>query len=498
MNRGIVGLLAANAISAIGSRMSMLAIPWLVLVTTGDPVKVGLVSGAEMLPYVLSGVLAAPLQDRFGERRTAIVTDLASVVTLGSIALAHRHFGLLLGLVAVAGMLRAVADRSKNNLFKPLMDQAKVDYTRVTSTYAGIMRTANLIGASVGGVAIAAFGSVGALWLDAASFGVCALLVIFSVPRLIQVAPPSTEAYFPALRKGFDEFRKDRLVKEMTWLLFFTNLFGHASTVIFVPLWVYTVLHSPVALGMVSLAFALGGILGNVLFTAAAPYTPRYPALVAGFLIGGAPTILILGLSDNLALVAVVTFVGGFAMCTVNPTIGAMIYQRVPAEMLARVGGIFAAVAFCGLPLGGLVGGWLVQRFGLNDGILIAAILLFAVTLLPVVRRHVWIEVNEATKTLPYGPNPFGLRVTLSYEEGQWWARARRGLRKVAPRQPVPAKSVLSGLSQLDVPAVHEAVAQVATRDQQRLRKSESQLRERIRTLESTAGDIVAALDRPR
>ena len=56
----------------------MVAIPWLVLITTGSPAKMGLVAGAEMLPYVVSGVLAAPLADRFGLRRTSIVTDLGS------------------------------------------------------------------------------------------------------------------------------------------------------------------------------------------------------------------------------------------------------------------------------------------------------------------------------------------------------------------------------------------------------------------------------------
>jgi MFS family permease len=46
--------------------MSFFAIPWFVLVTTHSPVKIGLVAGAEMLPYVLSGMLSGPLQDRLG------------------------------------------------------------------------------------------------------------------------------------------------------------------------------------------------------------------------------------------------------------------------------------------------------------------------------------------------------------------------------------------------------------------------------------------------
>lgn len=492
---GLVGLLAAEAISTVGSRMSMLAIPWLVLVTTENPVKVGLVAAAEMLPYVLSGVLAAPLQDRLGARRTAIIADLLSVPALGAIALGHMNFGVLLVLVAVAGVLRAQADRSKNNLLKPLMDLAKSNYTRITSAYAGIIRTSNLIGASVGGVAIAALGPVGALWLDAATFAVCGLLVLVSVPE-VKVAPPDGEPYFRALRMGFTEFKKDRLVRDVTWLLFLVNLFNQAGTVIFVPLWVFTVLHSPVALGVVSVAFALGGIIGSIVFTAIAPYVRRYPALVTGFLIGGAPTFLVLALSDNLIVVAVVTFIGGFAMCSVNPTIGAMIYQRVPSNMLARVGGIIAAITFAGIPVGSLIGGWLVHEFGLSNGILVAAVLFFGATLVPVVRRHLWIELNEATRRVDFHPTLFGLRVTLSYNDGEWTAQIRHRLRVVLPRQKVPAKTVLNGLDQLEIPALHEAVGATVGRDRLRVQVEEEQLRERIRTKESTIADITSALER--
>ena len=79
---GVVGLLVAEAISTIGSRMSFFAIPWLVLVSTHSPAKVGLATLAEMLPYVLSALFSAPLQDRMGTWRTSIVADGASAIAV--------------------------------------------------------------------------------------------------------------------------------------------------------------------------------------------------------------------------------------------------------------------------------------------------------------------------------------------------------------------------------------------------------------------------------
>jgi MFS family permease len=146
MNRrtGLIALFTADVLSVLGDRVSMVAIPWLVLTTTGSPAKMGLVAGAEMLPYVVSGVLAAPLADRFGLRRTSIVTDLGSAVAMAVIVLSPgSSFAGLCLLVAVAGALRGLGDRVKHVMLKPMADAAGVKMIRVTSSYEGFTRTAD-------------------------------------------------------------------------------------------------------------------------------------------------------------------------------------------------------------------------------------------------------------------------------------------------------------------------------------------------------------------
>jgi MFS family permease len=311
----------------------------------------------------------------------------------------------------------------------------------------------------------------------------------------VLVATPDSEPYFIALRKGFVEFTKDRLLRDFTWLLALTNLFAQVFTVIFVPMWVFTMVKSPVALGIVSVTYALGSIVGNALFTAIAPYLSRYRTVSAGFLLGGAPALLVLALSDSPVVVGVVTFFCGLAMCSVNPTFGAMIFQRVPSEMLARVGGIIAAITFFGMPLGGLVGGWLVHRFGLVDGILVASVLLFAVTLIPVVRRSLWVELNTPVRRVGYRPYPFGLRVTLSYIDGEWTAWGRRGFRVFMSRRSVPTCIVLKGFDQIEVPALREALGIVAERDLIRVQDADQRLRDELRAKELMLADITAYLE---
>jgi MFS family permease len=70
--KALPGLLTAEAISITGSRMSLVALPWLVLSTTGSPTLTGVVAAIETTPYVASGALGAPLIDRFGARRATL------------------------------------------------------------------------------------------------------------------------------------------------------------------------------------------------------------------------------------------------------------------------------------------------------------------------------------------------------------------------------------------------------------------------------------------
>ena len=114
----LVGFLLADAISLCGTRVSMIAIPWLVLTTTGSAAQTGLVAFAELLPLVVVQALAGPLIDRLGARRVAIACDLMSMVVVGLIPLLHLggqlSFPVLLALVAVAGGLRGAGDGSKH------------------------------------------------------------------------------------------------------------------------------------------------------------------------------------------------------------------------------------------------------------------------------------------------------------------------------------------------------------------------------------------------
>lgn len=394
--RGLVGLLTAQTVSLVGSRMSMLALPWFALETTDSAARTGLVAFAEMLPYVLACAAGGPVQDRIGARRTSIAADLASAAAVAAVPLLYAADGLsftgLVGLVGLVGLLRGFGDNAKQVIFPQTVAASGVSLTRATSVNDGISRLASLLGAPLAGVLIAAFDAPAVLLLDAASFAVAGVLVPLLVPAV--PAQEKSEPYLRSLRAGFEFIRREPLLLGLMLMVLATNLFDSAHGSVLAPVWARDVAGSVVALGLLSGAFGLGAVLGNLVFTAVAPKIPRFAVFAVGFLIGGAPRYVALAVVDQTFIVYAVGFVAGAAMGGVNPILGVVFYERVPEPLRARVLGLARALAWAGIPLGGLLGGWAVEQLGLTAALLAFGALYFAVTLVPFT-RPTWRQMDR-------------------------------------------------------------------------------------------------------
>jgi len=84
-NRDYLLLWSGQSVSMLGSSISGLAFPLLVLSLTHSPAQAGLVSALGVLPYAILGLPAGALVDRWNRKRVMIVCDGARLVAAGSI-----------------------------------------------------------------------------------------------------------------------------------------------------------------------------------------------------------------------------------------------------------------------------------------------------------------------------------------------------------------------------------------------------------------------------
>jgi len=182
----LYGLVLAYGISQLGTLMSGLAIPWLVLVTTGSAARTGLVGFAEMAPYVVAQAISGPVVDRFGLRRSCVTGNAAAAVLVGAIpalyAAGALSIGSLFAIVAVAGAVRGAADAATSPLVPRAAAYGGVPNERAAGLNSVAQRTGMLAGLPLAGVLIAAAGAPTVVLVDAVTFAVAALLVATAVP----------------------------------------------------------------------------------------------------------------------------------------------------------------------------------------------------------------------------------------------------------------------------------------------------------------------------
>jgi Major Facilitator Superfamily len=399
--RPLTGFLGAVGVSALGTRMSFLALPWLVLTTTGSATLTGVVAFAEMAPYVAVQALGGPFVDRLGAWRVSIGTDLIAALFMGLVPglSAARLLPLpaLALLVAAAGAARGAGDSARDVMVPGVRDLAGIAIERCSGLYDGVSRVASLAGLPLAGALVAVTSAVSVLAIDAGTFAASALLVAVLVPQRTQpprTQPPGTEprrhaggttTYLAALAEGFRYLRGDRLLLAIAAMILVTNFVDQAGGAVLWPVWAHQVAHSSLALGLLGGAAGVGAVAGNALTTWLGPRLPRRLTYGVGFFIGGAPRFLALGLASSVSPVLAMVFVAGLGLGGINPVIGAVEYERVPRHLQARVLGAVGASAWAGIPFGSLAGGLAVSAFGLRPALLAAAAVYGVTTLAPFV-----------------------------------------------------------------------------------------------------------------
>ncbi len=391
--RPLWGYLTAQAVSLTGTRVSMIAIPWFVLTTTGSATRTGLVAFAEMGPLVLMQVLSGPLIDRLGARRVAIGCDLASVAAVGLVPALHLthllSFGTLLALVAVAGSLRGPGDAAKHALMPQVAEHTGARMEGVTGLDGAVERTASLVGAAAGAGLVSLLGAANALALDAASFLVSAIVLAGSLPAVVRVAGRARTTatdYLSDLRSGWSFLRRDAVLMGIGVMVAVTNLLDQAFTAVLLPVWARHSGYGVAAVGIFSATFAGTAILGSVVAARYGDRLPRFKVYLVGFLLAGVPRFAVLALGAPLWLVLPVAVVGGVGCGFLNPILGAVMFERIPKPLLGRVSAMGLAMSWSLIPFGGLLGGVAVAGVGIAPALLAVGAAYFAATMLPALR----------------------------------------------------------------------------------------------------------------
>lgn len=388
-----------SVISYVGDVLTLLAIPWFVLQTTGSVTRTGITAFFSTLPMILSAFFGSALVDHLGYKRTSVIGDIASCIAVALIPLLYDTVGLafwqLLVLVFLGGLLKSPGITARASMTPDLAEMARMPLERANALSDGLSRVSRFIGAPLAGVLIAVIGTSNLLWFDALSFALSALLIGLAVPAtppLVKIGEHA-ESYLAQLWEGVRFIRRDALIMSIIVVVLVTNLLDAALFSVIQPAYIKAVFHSAIPLGLLVASLGGAGFMGTLIYSAVGHRLPRRSTLGITYTIGGALRFWVL-LIPILPVLIGWNIIAGLAIGAINPLLDTVIQQRAPVEMRARVFGTLSAGVLVGVPIGTFASGYLAAWIGLRLSLLVMGAIYMAATLS--------LLVNPALKALDH------------------------------------------------------------------------------------------------
>ena len=383
-------LWSGQVVSAVGSEITYVAYPLLVLALTHSPAKAGLTGFCVTVPWLLFTLPAGALVDRWDRKRVMIAAEAGRALALASVAVAlwldRLTFVQILIAATIEGTLFVfffVGERAALRNVVPA-EQMTTAMAQNEARFFG----ASLVGSPIGG-ALFGLGRAVPFAADAASYG--ASLVTLAAIRRPLVAEQAGERRHPwaEMVEGLRWLWRQPFLRSTTLIVAGSNGLFQATTLAVI---VVAQAHgaSPAVIGLILAGWGLGGLAG----AAAAAWLGR--RLPAGAVVIGANWVWA-GLLPVVALVPepVALAAAGAGMAFVGPAwnvvLGSIEMRLTPPALLGRVQAVQMTAAYGAIPLGSLVGGLLLDRLGSEEAVWALAAGMFAIavvaTLTPSVRR---------------------------------------------------------------------------------------------------------------
>ena len=387
-NRDYLLLWSGQTVSIIGTQVSSIAFPLLVLALTNSPIQAGLVAAAQTLPYLLFTLPAGALVDRWNRKRTMILCNGVSGLALASVAVALPLGALTIAQIAVVSFVVGTCA-----VFFGLAEAGALPRVVPKAQLASAVAQ-NQMQYSIGGIIGPPLG--GALYsaahllpfaADAGSYAVSGASLVAVRAQLQGERDAARRSLRAEIAEGLSWLWKHPLIRYMAFLTGAINI-GTTGYVLVIVVLAKEQGASPALTGAI---FAVGGVVGalgagigafiqrRVSFGRAIIGSTWYFALsYALYAVAGTPAMLMVVVAFSLLFGATYDIVQyTYRIAT------------IPDALQGRVNSVFRLISWGVRPLGFALTGVLLERAGGRTTVLIIAGWLALVAFVTMFNRHV-------------------------------------------------------------------------------------------------------------
>ena len=351
-------------ISVAGTQMQIWAIFWHIRTLTEEPIALGGVGLARILPVIVFSLIGGAVADSLKRTRILFITQSFAALLAISLGLLTQFGHITIWHIYAITALQAVAiafDGPARQALVPNLVPAK-DLPNAFSMTSIAFQTGAIIGPALTGFTIAYAGQQAVYYINGVSFlaVITALILIGDVPQ--QTSESGKIVSWTAIREGIHFILSKEIIISTMLLDFVATFFASANTLM--PIVARDILHvGVVEYGWLSAAQSVGAVLAALVISQIHELRRQGPIFLGCVVVFGAATVLF-GLSNSVILAWCALVVTG-AADAVSTIIRNTIRQlQTPDHIRGRMTSINQIFFQGGPQLGEVEAGVVAQLFG--------------------------------------------------------------------------------------------------------------------------------------
>lgn len=357
---------AGQTVSNLGNAVTAFAVPLIIFELTGSALNLSLAVVAQMLPYLLFGLVIGAWVDRVDRKRLMILADLARAGVIATIPLLAALGRLEVWWVYAVGFVNATVsiafDAAQFAAIPALVPTD--DFVSANGRIQASFSAATIVGPLVAGALIAVIPVEDIFAIDAASFVVSALCLTF-VRRGFnhREQPTEPQSILADVLEGLRFVWRHPVLRNVSIMMALVNFFGSTATaqlVFFASERLGAneqrigILFAAEAAGIVALSLCAGWFRRRWSFARVA---------LGALMLSGLLNVVFATLTNFWAATLVWSIYGGLGILF-NINTGSLRQSIVPNALLGRVISVAGVIAWSAIPLGTLLGGVAIERTG--------------------------------------------------------------------------------------------------------------------------------------
>lgn len=381
-------LLALAALFAsVGNSAVHIAIPWLVLETTGSSANAGVVLGISGFSVIFTAPIIGGLIAVLGARPVSIWADIISAGSVVLFPIVGSLFGLnltsLLIIAIVGAMFDPAGATARKSLIQAVAERDGLSLIKFNGTYEAAATIGTVLGPTGAALAISFVGINTTFYLIAIVFLMASCLAFF-IPVVTTYTKSdenfSVKNVFKETRIGMSALWNDKPLLSLVGLYtLLTAIYMPVESIVLSRY--FRDLNEPRTLGFVLSAMSVGIVIGALQFHRAVRiFSPGNMVIVSMTLIGA--VVCAMAFLPNAIIFIGLGLALGLAFGPVSPMSNYLVQQRMPQHLHGPVFGTQFSLMYLATPAGTLALGLIVQSVSIAPLLFVIGALFIVVTLL--------------------------------------------------------------------------------------------------------------------